>query len=193
MASLPNISTASRAEYFRSSDTAKACLCELSSRVSSRLAPSSGQMLSRCSRADMAFKVAGTRRLSISGRSKRRKRLSFHLLRSRRITEEMPSRMIQRGGSANVKICLVMISVSVRSGRIFSASAFPYCALMKLLSSGSVFSVTGLTVSIIQRSGTPLVLRISPAIGINAPESSSFMSGAYSYPKTVSSSGRNSR
>jgi len=69
-ASLPSSSTASRTLYFRSSETAKACLCELSSSVSSRQTPSAGQTLSRWRSAATARSVAAERRPKISARSK---------------------------------------------------------------------------------------------------------------------------
>ena len=55
MASLPISSIDSRRAYFRSSETAKACLWLFSSRLSSRLGPSAGSRQSRCSRAAAAL------------------------------------------------------------------------------------------------------------------------------------------
>ena len=63
---MPISSIDSRSAYFRSSETAKACLWLLSSRLSSRLWPSDGSRQSRCSSAAAAFSVASSRRPRIS-------------------------------------------------------------------------------------------------------------------------------
>ena len=149
-------------------------------------------MLSRWSRAATARRVAGTWRPRISARSNRRKRRSFHLLRSRRMAWEKLKRMIQRGGSARVKTCLVMISERGLSGSIRSDSISPYWERTKVHSRGSVSSEKGLRASMIQRSGAPFFLRTSPTMGSMNPESNSFRSGVKLKPRASNKSEKNS-